>query len=504
MRSLESLLLELEVLEIRGSIETMVDAICSDHRQAGPGKLLVAIRGSRVDGHAWVAEALQAGVSAVVVEQALDSWASAFPHQTLVRVSNSAVALGRLASAMQGHPSRGLDLVGVTGTNGKTSVVTLLHQVFTGMGFRCGLISTVECRVGDRVLPSTHTTPDALRLNELLWEMKEAQCRYVFMEVSSHAMAQYRVSGLKFRGGVFTNLTRDHLDYHGTMENYFLAKRSFFDGLESSAFALYNADDAYGPRMVSCTDAMPVAYSLKSSGQDNETKMYRGTNLVLEPGSMRLDTDGTALTAGLTGRFNAYNVMAVWSVARLLQAEPGLVAKALAQAEPPQGRMWSLRGPDERWFLVDYAHTPDALQQVLTTLKDLQKGEGRLGVVFGCGGDRDEGKRPLMAEVAYTCANFLVMTSDNPRSEEPRQILDQMLQGLPKDYEQGNVLVESDRDQAIGQAVRLSRPGDIILVAGKGHETYQEIQGKRYPFSDQERLQYWMNTLLSDPKFINS
>ena len=493
---LDLLLLELEVLDTRGPLDLSIESVCADHREAKPGALWVAIRGSRVDGHTWVEEALRAGVSVVVVENDLAPWAEAYPQSTLVRVQNSAEALGLLASAMQGHPSRDFDLIGVTGTNGKTSVVTLLYQVFSQMGFPCGLISTVECRVGDRVLPSTHTTPDALRINELLREMKEAGCRYVFMEVSSHAMAQHRVRGLRFRGGVFTNLTRDHLDYHGTMENYFLAKRAFFDSLESTAFALYNADDAYGQAMVSCSAANRVAYTLKGRADLPAGQVvFGGSNLVLEPGSLRMDTTEIPVQANLTGRFNAYNALAVYAVARLLSAAPTEISKALAQAQPPQGRMWSLKGPEGRWGLVDYAHTPDALEQVLTTLQDLQKAPGRLLVVFGCGGDRDQGKRPLMANVAYEHSDVMVMTSDNPRSEDPLRILEQMREGLPSDAISERVHSIADREEAIREAVRLSRPGDMILVAGKGHEAYQEIQGQRIPFSDRERLTHYLNSM---------
>ena len=493
---LDLLLRELDVLETRGPLDLRIESVCADHREAKPGALWVAIRGTRVDGHDWVEEALAAGVSAVVIEKDGAAWAKAYPQSTLVRVRNSAEALGLLASAIQGHPSRDLDLVGVTGTNGKTSVVTLLYQVFSRMGFPCGLISTVECRVGDRVLPSTHTTPDALRINELLREMKEAGCRYVFMEVSSHAMAQHRVRGLRFRGGVFTNLTRDHLDYHGTMENYFLAKRSFFDSLDAKAFALYNADDAYGSAMVSCSAAKRVAYTLRGGVDPAEAQeVFVGSNLVLEPGSLRMDTPEIPVQAHLTGRFNAYNALAVYAVARLLSAAPTEISKALAQAEPPQGRMWSLKGPEGRWGLVDYAHTPDALEQVLTTLKDLQKGNGRLLVVFGCGGDRDQGKRPLMAEVAYLHADVMMMTSDNPRSEDPQLILEQMRGGLPADAESERVHSIADRKEAIREAVRMSRGGDMILVAGKGHEAYQEIQGQRLPFSDRERLTHYLNAM---------
>jgi UDP-N-acetylmuramoyl-L-alanyl-D-glutamate--2,6-diaminopimelate ligase len=311
-------------------------------------------------------------------------------------------------------------------------------------------------------------------------------------------MAQHRVRGLRFRGGVFTNLTRDHLDYHGTMENYFLAKRAFFDSLDSTAFALYNADDAYGQAMVSCSAAIKVAYTLKGGADLPAGQVvFGGSNLVLEPGSLRMDTTEIPVQANLTGRFNAYNALAVYAVARLLSAAPVDISKALAQAQPPQGRMWSLKGPEGRWGLVDYAHTPDALEQVLTTLKDLQKDHGRLLVVFGCGGDRDQGKRPLMAEVAYAHSDVMVMTSDNPRSEEPLRILEQMREGLPSDAISERVHSIADRDEAIREAVRLSRRGDMILVAGKGHEAYQEIQGQRIPFSDRERLTHYLNSIES-------
>lgn len=503
MISLRELLADVQVLRVQGSLDSQVGSLCMDHRQVVPNAMFIALEGTRVDGHSFVKQALEAGAGSLLVQD----WPADLPETcTCIQVANSANALGLVASVFYGKPSEKLTLVGVTGTNGKTTIVSLLYQLFTAMGHASGLISTVSCRIGTVEIPSTHTTPDALHINNLLSQMVQEGCTYAFMEVSSHAMVQHRVSGLRFAGGIFTNLTRDHLDYHGTMENYFMAKRSFFDGLSKEAFALYNADDAYGQAMVEATAARCLSYGIEGEGPELNASQegYRAKNLRLEAASVSFQVEGQVLKCGLSGKFNAYNTMAVYVTGRLLGCNTEDLIAGMQQLTPPNGRMQSILGPGGRIGIVDFAHTPDALEQVLLTLHGIKGVGARLTTVVGCGGDRDKGKRPLMAAVAYHQSDKIVFTSDNPRNEDPEEILDEMIAGLPKtvsvktaavkdllsiDSDSKVVVRNADRAEAIRLAVQWTSGGDLLLVAGKGHEEYQEIKGMRYPFSDAEYLQ---------------
>ena len=498
MISLGNLLKHVEVLKAHGSLEIQVESLCIDHRRVVPGAMFIALCGTQVDGHSYVNAAIEAGAICVLVQQ----WPAHLPKEIpCIQVANSATALGSIASSFYGNPSEKLTLVGVTGTNGKTTTVTLLYQLFSGLGHRSGLISTVSCKIGQQEIPSTHTTPNAIEINNLLYKMVQAGCTHAFMEVSSHAMVQHRVSGLRFAGGIFTNLTRDHLDYHGTMENYFLAKRAFFDGLGKEAFALYNADDPYGKKMVAESAARGYAYGFE--GEDSERPQsgdtFWGKNLVLNASSLSFQAEGWSLSCGLSGKFNAYNSLVVYAAGRLLGIGPERLQDVMHHLTPPSGRMQSIKGPDGRLGLVDYAHTPDALEQVLLTLRGIAGFGVRIITVVGCGGDRDRGKRPLMAAIAYQHSDAVVLTSDNPRSEDPEQILNEMMAGIPEhdaltdssviNAEPKVLLRQADRAQAIRMAVQWTTAGDLILVAGKGHEAYQEIAGIRHPFDDTKQLQ---------------
>jgi UDP-N-acetylmuramoyl-L-alanyl-D-glutamate--2,6-diaminopimelate ligase len=497
MIMLRDLLVDLEVVRIQGTLDRKVNALCIDHRRAVQDSMFLAIKGTRVDGHSFVTEALKAGATCILVED----WPAELPEDcTCIQVPQSAKACGLVASSYFGKPSEKLSLVGVTGTNGKTTTVTLLYQIFRDLGHASGLISTISYRIGSKELPSTHTTPDAIQINDLLNRMVQEGCTHVFMEVSSHAMAQYRVNGLHFAGGIFTNLTRDHLDYHGTMENYFMAKRSFFDGLGHEAFALFNTDDPYGLPMAAATPARCVAYGFAediqrpSSWEDG----YVGRNLRLDSTSLTYEVEGKSMTCGLSGQFNAYNTLAVYAAGRLLGLGKDDLLQGLTKLKPPPGRMQSITGPEGRLGIVDYAHTPDALEQVLKALGDIKEFNARLITVVGCGGDRDRGKRPLMAAAAYRYSDAMIFTSDNPRHEDPEFILHEMMDGIPADLgtvvpsdpESGKKVVirHDDRAEAIRMAVQMTASEDILLVAGKGHETYQEIKGVRYPFSDADQL----------------
>ncbi|MBM3936951.1 MAG: UDP-N-acetylmuramoyl-L-alanyl-D-glutamate--2,6-diaminopimelate ligase [Sphingomonadales bacterium] len=504
MISLRDLLSDVKVLRVQGPLDRLVGSLCIDHRRVVPDTMFIALCGTQVDGHTFVSAAIEAGARCLLVQD----WPAQVPDNcSCIQVAHSAVALGLVASAFHGKPSEKLTLVGVTGTNGKTTTVTLLHQLFSGLGYRSGLISTVSCRVGTKEIPSTHTTPDAIQINDLLAQMVQEGCTHAFMEVSSHAMAQHRVSGLHFAGGIFTNLTRDHLDYHGTMENYFMAKRSFFDGLGKEAFALFNANDPYANAMVGSTSARCFAFGLESEDQEITAlgEGYFGKNLVLETASLSYQVEGHVLTCGLSGKFNAYNTLAVYATGRLLGCRIEDLLEGMQKLTPPNGRMQSIVGPGGRLGMVDYAHTPDALEQVLLTLQAIKDFESRLITVVGCGGDRDRGKRPLMAAVVFRHSDAMLFTSDNPRNEDPEHILNEMMAGISEglstqefpsvDSRQKLVIRQADRAEAIRLAVQMTASGDILLVAGKGHEAYQEIRGVRYPFNDAEQLQHQFEKL---------
>ncbi len=476
---LQNLLAATTPVRIAGILDREIDRIVFDSRQTTRGGLFVAVKGLHNDGHAYIEKAVLNGAHAVIVQD----WPQALhPEVAYIQVPDSAVALGRLAAAFYGFPSRKLRLAGVTGTNGKTTTATLLHGLTTQLGYKCGLISTIENKIGEEILPSLYTTPDAVAINSLLAEMVERGCSFAFMEVSSHAIDQKRVEGLEFAGAVFTNITHDHLDYHKTFDNYIRAKKALFDGLGKDAFALVNVDDRRGLVMVQNCKAKVYRYGLRHMA-DFKAKILENT---LE--GLHLEIDGFDFHARLVGEFNAYNLLAVYAVAVLLGHDKTEVLTALSRLKTAEGRFDMVAGAQRSiTAVVDYAHTPDALEKVLLTLVKLRGASGGIITVTGCGGDRDKAKRPLMAKAACDWSRQVILTSDNPRSEKPEDILADMLKGVPPTAAQ-KVLTITDRRQAIRTACALAQPGDIILVAGKGHEKYQEIQGVKHPFDDKEVL----------------
>jgi UDP-N-acetylmuramoyl-L-alanyl-D-glutamate--2,6-diaminopimelate ligase len=487
MTTLSDILQGLEIEQYTGPdpLSVQIGAIRFDSRQVQPGDLFVAVRGTHADGHAYLDKALRAGAAALVTENIPSSIQQG--QAAIVRVADSAEALGNLASAFFNHPSEQFQLVGITGTNGKTTVATLLWQCFTQLGFRCGLVGTVENRIGAERLPSTHTTPDALQLQALFRQMADAGCTHVFMETSSHAIHQRRIAGARFAGAVFTNLTHDHLDYHGTFAAYRDAKKRLFDDLPTNAFALVNADDRNGRFMLQNTRARCYTFGLKSTAD------FKGR--ILENGldGLQLRFENQEFHARMIGAFNASNLLAVYGVARLLEVESTALLQALSLLRGAEGRFdYTVQPQTGIIGIVDYAHTPDAVEQVLETIRQLKKHANRIITVIGCGGDRDKTKRPLMAKTAARLSDQLVLTSDNPRSEDPPSILADMEAGLDDEQLRKTLRVEN-REQAIKTAVRLANPGDIILVAGKGHEKYQEIQGVKHPFDDKAVLEKLLN-----------
>lgn len=456
----------------------LVEAVCFDSRQVVPSSLFVAVRGTQVDGHDFVDAAIGAGATVVIVEQLPDTMSEGV---TYVQVSDSAYALGVTASNYYDNPSRSMRLVGVTGTNGKTTVATLLFQLFKQLGYRVGLISTVQNQIDTKVLPATHTTPDPVELNRLLREMVDDGCDYCFMEVSSHAIVQQRIAGLNFAGGLFTNITHDHLDFHKTFAEYIKAKKTFFDGLDRFAFALTNADDKNGAVMLQNTFAHQKTYGLKSIA-DFKAKVVES-----HFDGMLLMIEQQEVWVRLIGHFNAYNILAVYATAILLEQETTKVLVALSQINGAEGRFDTVISQTGIVGIVDYAHTPDAVANVLQTVQGLRKGDEQIITVLGCGGDRDRTKRPEMAAVAARYSNKVIITSDNPRSEDPAAIIREMEEGVPADKRR-NVFSIVDRREAIRAACHLAQPGDIVLVAGKGHEKYQEIAGRRIDFDDKSVL----------------
>lgn len=475
---LKELLLDIKVLASLGNQELEIAGIEFDSRKVAPGYLFVATRGTAVDGHGFIAAAIEKGAVAVVCEQ--------MPEQTIdkvtyVQVANSADALGFLAAAWYGYPSSKLTLVGVTGTNGKTTIATLLYKLFRELGNKTGLLSTVCNYVDDLEVEATHTTPDALSLNALLHQMVEAGCTYAFMEVSSHSVEQGRVAGLKFDGGVFTNLTRDHIDYHLTFENYLKAKKKFFDLLPEDSFALTNADDKNGMVMLQNTKAKKYTYSLRGLA-DFKTKILEHS---FE--GMLLDMNDKEVNVSFIGKFNASNLSAVYGTAVLLGADEMEALRIISSLKSVSGRFETLRAPSGFTAIVDYAHTPDALNNVISTINQILQGSGRLITVVGCGGNRDKGKRPMMAREAVDGSWKAILTSDNPRFEDPQEILKDMTDGLDA-VQRTKALTIVDRREAIKTACALAQPGDVVLIAGKGHENYQIIQGVKYHFDDREEV----------------
>ena len=463
-----------------GPDDVTVTGVQSDSRLVGPANVFVAVRGPVSDGHDYIARAIDAGATAVVCQ---DLPATLPDGVTFVHVPDSAVALGTLASAWYGYPSQKLTLVGVTGTNGKTTVATLLYQAARLAGHRAGLLSTVENRVDDTVIPARNTTPSPLEINRLLAQMVERGCTFAAMEVSSHGQVQKRTAGLRFAGGIFTNLTRDHLDYHKTFDNYLLAKKSFFDMLPRGAWALVNADDSHGSVMVQNTDARRYTYSMHGDAD------FRGRAVECRIDSTLLSVNGTEVETRFTGRFNCYNLLAVYGALTLLGYSPEQAAVTLSQLTPVAGRFQTFRSRDGVVAVVDYAHTPDALANVLTAIRGVMGAGARLVTVTGAGGNRDHGKRPQMGAQAAALSDRLIVTSDNPRDEDPEDIAQDILAGIPVDSTvQTDVIL--DRAAAIHAAVAEARPGDIVLIAGKGHETYQEFAaGRRIHFDDREQAQ---------------
>ena len=475
---LSSLLADIDVVEIIGETDRNITSLESDSRKVEKDGLFVAVKGVTTDGHKYIPVVASAHVGAIVCEEMPSTFEKGI---TYVRVADSAEALGRLASAWYGHPSRKLKLVGVTGTNGKTTTATLLYEMAKFEGYKAGLLSTVCNYVCDRAVPTTHTTPDPLTLNELLAEMVAEGCEYAFMEVSSHSTAQRRVAGLRFAGGIFTNLTRDHLDYHGTVENYMNAKKAFFDMLPADAFALTNADDKAGMYMVQNTKAKVYTYSLRADAD------FRGRVLETRLDGTPMLLNGREVEVRFTGRFNAYNLTDVYGASILSGFDPEEVIVNMSRLVPVAGRFQPFMSADGVAAIVDYAHTPDALVNVLDTIREIVGVDGEIITVVGAGGNRDHGKRPMMAQEAACRSDFLILTSDNPRDEVPEEIIADMRAGLNSE-ELTRTECVTDRREAIRKAVMMAKPGTVVLVAGKGHETYQEVCGIRHHFDDREEV----------------
>ena len=459
-------------------MERDITGVQIDSRQVQPGNLFVAVKGTQADGHAFIPKAIENGAAAVLQSDPLPQ--DAPEGVTFVRVADTEEAVGRVATAFYGDPTSRLKLVGVTGTNGKTTIATLLYHLFRNLGYKCGLCSTVCNYIDGREVPTEHTTPDPITLNRLLGEMAEAGCEYAFMECSSHAIHQKRIGGLKFAGGIFTNLTRDHLDYHKTFENYRDAKKAFFDHLGADAFAITNADDKNGGVMVQNTAAAVRTYSTRSAAD------YKGRILEESIEGMLLDIDGTEVSVHFVGRFNVSNLLGVYGAALMLGVEKNEVLRQLSLLHPVNGRFEAIRSPKGFSAIVDYAHTPDALVNVLTAINDIRRG-GRIITVCGAGGNRDKGKRPIMAREAAERSDRVVITSDNPRFEEPEAIIADMMAGVPEEL-RPKVLCITDRREAIRAAAMMAEKGDIILVAGKGHEPYQDVKGVKHHFDDHEEI----------------
>ena len=462
--------------EIYGNDGIEISDIEIDSRKIKKNNAFIAIRGTQADGHNYIEKAIELGASTIICEKIPETVTEGV---TYVTFNNTEDVVGNIATTFYGNPTEKLDLVGVTGTNGKTTIATLLYNMFRGFGYKVGLISTVCNYIDGEAIPTEHTTPDPITLNRLLGKMADEGCKYAFMEVSSHSVAQKRIGGLKFAGGIFTNLTRDHLDYHKTVENYLKAKKAFFDGLPKTAFALTNADDKNGLVMVQNTKAKVVTYSLRTMAD------FKGK--VLEDGfeGMLMDINNTEVNVQFIGKFNAYNLLAVYGAACMLGKKPEDILLQLSVLKPVSGRFDSMRSPNGYTAIIDYAHTPDALVNVLNAIHDVLKGRGKVITVVGAGGNRDKGKRPLMAQESVKQSDKVIITSDNPRFEEPQDIINDMLAGLNKE-EMKKVLAITDRKEAIRTACMLASAGDVILIAGKGHENYQDIKGVKYHFDDKE------------------
>jgi UDP-N-acetylmuramoyl-L-alanyl-D-glutamate--2,6-diaminopimelate ligase len=478
MIRIKDLIKNIEVVSISGAENPVIDKIEFDSRKVTPGTLFVAVKGTKSDGHDFINSALASGASAVICEVLPEK---AGKNTCWIKTNDSAKALGIVVTEFFGNPSSSLKLTGVTGTNGKTTIATLLYRMFTRLGYKCGLFSTVCNYIVDKEIPATHTTPDPIELNRSLAEMAEAGCDYAFMEVSSHAVDQKRIAGLKFAGGIFTNLTHDHLDYHKTFSNYLKVKKSFFDSLSPDAFALTNLDDKNGKVMIQNCNARKYTFSVKGIAD------FRCNVIEQDFSGMNLRIQGEELWTRFIGDFNASNLLAVFAASELLGAGRKEILAILSDLRPVPGRLESVEAPGGLTGLVDYAHTPDALLNVISTINKIRVEGRNLITVVGAGGDRDRTKRPKMAAICAEGSSKVILTSDNPRTEDPERIIDEMEAGITPDVRR-KVLRISNRREAIKTAVMLANRGDIILVAGKGHETYQEINGIKHHFDDREEL----------------
>ena len=481
---LEKLTEKIKVKEIFGNWEIKIQGIHSDSRKIQKGWLFIAVPGTQTDGHSFIEKAIENGAAAVVCQ--------AFPENrqdsiTYIRVEDSAEALGQIASTWNGNPSARLTLVGVTGTNGKTTVATLLYTVFRKLGYKTGLLSTVNNYINDQEIPATHTTPDSIELNGLLAQMVKAGCEYVFMEVSSHSVVQKRIAGLQFKGGIFTNLTRDHLDYHPTFEDYRDAKKAFFDGLPAGAFALTDKDDKNGMFMLQNTKADKHTYSILSLAD------FKGRILETHIEGTLMSINDREIATQFVGKFNVYNLLAVYGTAVLLGQNPDEILVLLSTLRSVAGRFQTFRSPEKYTAIVDYAHTPDALVNVLNAIHEVLMGRGKIITVVGAGGNRDKGKRPLMARESAKLSDRMILTSDNPRFEEPEAIINDMFSGLTEEDVKKTIKIV-DRKEAIRTACMLAQAGDVVLIAGKGHEDYQEIKGVKHHFDDREIVQEILGT----------
>ena len=482
---LSALLSSCKILELVGNTEQDITGICFDSRKVSTSSMFIATVGTVVDGHQFIASAIEKGASVIVCEKLPEQLDATI---TYVVVENSSRAMGLIAAAYYQHPSKKLKLVGVTGTNGKTTVATLLSNLFQALGYKVGLLSTVENKINNTVIPSSHTTPDSITINELLLAMIEANCDYCFMEVSSHATVQERIAGLSFTGAVFTNISHDHLDFHHTFDEYIKAKKYFFDQLPASAFALTNSDDKRGAVMLQNTKAHVKTYALQSMAT------FKAKIIENQFSGLFLNIDEEEVWFKMVGSFNAYNLLAVYATAMLLDQDKTRVLTILSTLSGAEGRFDYTIAANGVIGIVDYAHTPDAIKNVLQTIANIRKGNETVIAIVGCGGDRDKTKRPIMAEVACKLSDKVILTSDNPRTEDPATILKEMEAGVPISLKKKTITIQ-DRKEAIRTACHLAKSGDIILLAGKGHEKYQEINGVKFPFDDKQIFSEIMESL---------
>jgi UDP-N-acetylmuramoyl-L-alanyl-D-glutamate--2,6-diaminopimelate ligase len=487
MKKLKDILYKVALVEVAGSTDVAISAVQFDSRKVKDGSLFIAVKGLTTDGHKFIDQTIEQGAVAILCEEMP---ATKLNSVTYVRVRNTSEALAIIAANFYDYPSAKLKLVGITGTNGKTTTATLLFKLFRKLGYKVGLLSTVRNQINDKEFSAAYTTPDSLELNHMLSEIVAAGCTHCFMEVSSHAIVQNRIAGISFVGGVFTNITHDHLDFHKTFDAYIKAKKRFFDELPATSFALVNKDDANGMVMLQNTKANKKTFALKNQA-DYKCKIIENTLAGLV-----LIIDGHEIWTKMIGAFNAYNLLGIYATAVLLGEEKEEVLKVLSALEPVEGRFQYAKAPNGTIGVVDYAHTPDALENVLSTLQEVRAASEKIITVVGCGGDRDKAKRPVMASIACGKSDKVILTSDNPRSEEPAEIIHQMEKGVDVLGKKKTVSIV-DRREAIKAACQMAQKGDIILLAGKGHEKYQEIKGVKHPFDDMEILCETLNLLQS-------